>query len=55
MKAYLDYLPPTTSAGKTLPGEWRLTITEDDGAPIEQLLAMARRRVSPEPKRWVSR
>lgn len=39
MKAYLDYLPPTTSAGKALLGEWRLTVTTDDGAPVESVLA----------------
>ena len=39
MKAYLDYLPPTTSARKALLGEWHLTITEDDGAPVEEVLA----------------
>jgi len=39
MRAHLDYLPPTTSAGQALLGEWRLTVTEDDGAPVEQLLA----------------
>lgn len=39
MRAHLDYLPPTTSAGKALLGEWRLTVTEDDGAPVEAMLA----------------
>jgi hypothetical protein len=39
MRAHLDYLPPTTSAGKALLGEWRLVITQDDGAPVEELLA----------------
>jgi len=39
MQAHLDYLPSTTSAGEALLGEWRLTVTEDDGTPVEQMLA----------------
>ena len=39
MQAHLDYLPPMTSAGKALLGEWRLTVTQDDGAPVEAMLA----------------
>lgn len=39
MKAYLDYLPPTTSASKALLGDWKLTITGEDNTPVETLLA----------------
>lgn len=38
MKVYLDYLPPATVAGKVLLGEWQLTVTTDDGAPVESIL-----------------
>ena len=46
MQAHLDYLPPTTSAGKALLGEWQLAVTEDDGTPVEAMLAGLRQCLS---------